>query len=78
MSDARVRVHRRAPRADFTDFEKRDDVSPTHGMNEGCFILIMAMSSYLNPVGWLLSKAKLWDKCYCLVSEVVCFGIWTM
>lgn len=47
------------------------EMTPTSGvgLNEGRFTLSIAASSYLNPkrVCW----AGLWDKCYCLLSEVV-------
>ena len=38
-------------------------------VNEGCFILIIAMSSYVNPER--VYKQSLWNKCYCFSSEVV-------
>ena len=39
------------------------------GVNEGHFILVIAVSLYVNPK--LIYGARLWDKCYCLMLEVV-------
>lgn len=41
-------------------------------MNKGRFTLIMAMSSYVNPTH--VHQARLWDECYCLMSQVIPFG----
>ena len=51
--------------------QRERETTPTSrvGVNEGRFTLIITASSYVNPrrVYW----AGLWDKCYCLLSEVV-------
>lgn len=39
------------------------------GVNEGHFILVIAVSLYVNPK--LIYGARLWDKCYCVMLEVV-------
>ena len=57
-------------------FHSRErETTPTTcvGGTGGCFTLIIAMSSYVNP-NWVY-RARLWDKCYYLLLEVVPFGI---
>jgi hypothetical protein len=44
-------------------------LTPGVGVNEGHFIFIIVVSLYVNPK--LIYGARLWDKCYCVMLEVV-------